>query len=58
MVPSHISTITCIIQTQYMFYWFVLVVQDPKTRYPIVVRFNKVNYVNVSINNYASVVFQ
>ncbi|XP_068503906.1 photosystem I reaction center subunit IV, chloroplastic-like [Phaseolus vulgaris] len=31
---------------------------DPKTRYPIVVRFNKVNYVNVSINNYANVVFQ
>lgn len=27
--------------------------QDPKTRYPVVVRFNKVNYANVSTNNYA-----
>ncbi|KAG6437931.1 hypothetical protein SASPL_102862 [Salvia splendens] len=26
---------------------------DPKTRYPVVVRFNKVNYANVSTNNYA-----
>ncbi|XP_028120251.1 photosystem I reaction center subunit IV B, chloroplastic-like [Camellia sinensis] len=31
----------------------VAVDQDPKTRYPVVVRFNKVNYVNVSTNNYA-----
>lgn len=29
------------------------VLQDPKTRYPVVVRFNKVNYANVSTNNYA-----
>lgn len=28
-------------------------IQDPKTRYPVVVRFNKVNYANVSTNNYA-----
>ncbi|XP_073270620.1 photosystem I reaction center subunit IV, chloroplastic-like [Primulina huaijiensis] len=40
-------------------YWFkgtgsvVAVDQDPKTRYPVVVRFNKVNYANVSTNNYA-----
>ncbi|KAI4364536.1 hypothetical protein MLD38_020613 [Melastoma candidum] len=40
-------------------YWFkdvgsvVVVDQDPKTRYPVVVRFNKVNYANVSTNNYA-----
>ncbi|KAM0026741.1 putative photosystem I PsaE, reaction centre subunit IV [Helianthus debilis subsp. tardiflorus] len=40
-------------------YWFkgvgsvVTVDQDPKTRYPVVVRFNKVNYANVSTNNYA-----
>ncbi|KAL5990263.1 hypothetical protein ACLOJK_011160 [Asimina triloba] len=27
--------------------------QDPKTRYPVVVRFNKVNYANISTNNYA-----
>jgi len=40
-------------QTQCMFYWFVFGVQDPKTRYPVVVRFNKVNYANVSTNNYA-----
>ena len=33
--------------------WFVFVVQDPNTRYPVVVRFNKVNYANVSTNNYA-----
>ncbi|KAL3517762.1 hypothetical protein ACH5RR_020351 [Cinchona calisaya] len=39
-------------------YWFkgvgsvVAVDQDPKTRYPVVVRFNKVNYANVSTNNY------
>ncbi|XP_039001044.1 photosystem I reaction center subunit IV A, chloroplastic-like [Hibiscus syriacus] len=26
--------------------------QDPKTRYPVVVRFNKVNYANVSTKNY------
>ena len=32
--------------------WFHFV-QDPKTRYPVVVRFNKVNYANVSTNNYA-----
>ena len=31
----------------------VFVVQDPNTRYPVVVRFNKVNYANVSTNNYA-----
>ncbi|KAL0390866.1 UNVERIFIED_CONTAM: Photosystem I reaction center subunit IV A, chloroplastic [Sesamum calycinum] len=31
----------------------VAVDQDPKTRYPVVVRFNKVNYANVSTNNYA-----
>ncbi|XP_061368597.1 photosystem I reaction center subunit IV A, chloroplastic-like [Gastrolobium bilobum] len=40
-------------------YWFkdtgsvVAVDQDPKTRYPVVVRFTKVNYANVSTNNYA-----
>ncbi|XP_057782017.1 photosystem I reaction center subunit IV A, chloroplastic-like [Salvia miltiorrhiza] len=40
-------------------YWFkgvgsvVAVDQDPKSRYPVVVRFNKVNYANVSTNNYA-----
>lgn len=39
-------------------YWFkgtgsvVAVDQDPNTRYPVVVRFNKVNYANVSTNNY------
>lgn len=27
--------------------------QDPKARYPVVVRFSKVNYANVSTNNYA-----
>ncbi|XP_073151623.1 photosystem I reaction center subunit IV, chloroplastic [Henckelia pumila] len=31
----------------------VAVDQDPGTRYPVVVRFNKVNYANVSTNNYA-----
>lgn len=41
-------------------YWYnnvgsvVVVDQDPKTRYPVVVRFNKANYANVSTNNYAS----
>ena len=40
-------------------YWFndvgsvVAVDQDPETRYPVVVRFTKVNYANVSTNNYA-----
>ncbi|CAA7403292.1 unnamed protein product [Spirodela intermedia] len=40
-------------------YWFngvgsvVAVDQDPKSRYPVVVRFNKVNYANVSTNNYS-----
>ncbi|KAH6766700.1 photosystem I subunit E-2 [Perilla frutescens var. hirtella] len=40
-------------------YWYkgvgsvVAVDQDPKTRYPVVVRFNKVNYANISTNNYA-----
>ncbi|KAJ3678539.1 hypothetical protein LUZ60_002342 [Juncus effusus] len=40
-------------------YWFngigtvVTVDQDPKTRYPVVVRFQKVNYAGVSTNNYA-----
>ncbi|CAM8923182.1 unnamed protein product [Rhodiola kirilowii] len=40
-------------------YWYnsigsvVAVDQDPKARYPVVVRFNKVNYANVSTNNYA-----
>uniref|UniRef100_A0A2P2K9B7 Uncharacterized protein MANES_13G042400 n=1 Tax=Rhizophora mucronata TaxID=61149 RepID=A0A2P2K9B7_RHIMU len=40
-------------------YWYngigsvVAVDQDPKTRYPVVVRFDKVNYANVSTNNYA-----
>ncbi|KAF3436042.1 hypothetical protein FNV43_RR23134 [Rhamnella rubrinervis] len=40
-------------------YWFkdtgsvVAVDQDPKSRYPVVVRFQKVNYANVSTNNYA-----
>ncbi|ESR56926.1 hypothetical protein WN944_016591 [Citrus x changshan-huyou] len=40
-------------------YWYngigsvVAVDQDPKSRYPVVVRFNKVNYANVSTNNYA-----
>ena len=28
-------------------------VQDPNTRYPVVVRFAKVNYAGVSTNNYA-----
>jgi len=53
MFPSQISTIPCIMQTQFVCLWFVFVVQDPKTRYPVVVRFNKVNYANVSTNNYA-----
>ncbi|XP_004152807.2 photosystem I reaction center subunit IV, chloroplastic [Cucumis sativus] len=40
-------------------YWYkdvgsvVTVDQDPNTRYPVVVRFNKVNYASVSTNNYA-----
>jgi photosystem I subunit 4 len=40
-------------------YWYknvgsvVAVDQDPKTRYPVVVRFAKVNYANISTNNYA-----
>ncbi|CAN6485856.1 unnamed protein product [Victoria cruziana] len=40
-------------------YWYngigsvVAVDQDPNSRYPVVVRFNKVNYANVSTNNYA-----
>ncbi|KAM6564994.1 hypothetical protein CsatB_024992 [Cannabis sativa] len=40
-------------------YWYkdvgnvVAVDQDPKTRYPVVVRFSKVNYASVSTNNYA-----
>ncbi|CAN6460525.1 unnamed protein product [Victoria cruziana] len=40
-------------------YWYngigsvVAVDQDPNARYPVVVRFNKVNYANVSTNNYA-----
>ncbi|XWS31336.1 hypothetical protein CRYUN_Cryun23aG0068100 [Craigia yunnanensis] len=40
-------------------YWYnsygsvVAVDQDPKARYPVVVRLNKVNYANVSTNNYA-----
>ncbi|KAL9675758.1 hypothetical protein QQ045_003964 [Rhodiola kirilowii] len=40
-------------------YWYkdygsvVAVDQDPKTRYPVVVRFTKVNYAGVSTNNYA-----
>ncbi|CAK9140832.1 unnamed protein product [Ilex paraguariensis] len=40
-------------------YWYkgigsvVAVDQDPKSRYPVVVRFNRVNYANVSTNNYA-----
>ncbi|CAN6901174.1 unnamed protein product [Brassica oleracea] len=40
-------------------YWFksvgsvVAVDQDPKTRYPVLVRFAKVNYANISTNNYA-----
>lgn len=37
-------------------FWFnfcMLTKQDPKTRYPVVVRFNKVNYASVSTNNYA-----
>lgn len=40
-------------------YWFkgigsvVAVDQDPASRYPVVVRFNKVNYANVSTNNFA-----
>jgi hypothetical protein len=39
--------------TKLLFHWFVFVVQDPNTRYPVVVRFQKVNYANVSTNNYA-----
>lgn len=31
----------------------ILIKQDPGTRYPVVVLFNKVNYANVSTNNYA-----
>ncbi len=40
-------------------YWYngtgsvVTVDQDPNTRYPVVVRFAKVNYAGVSTNNYA-----
>ncbi|KAJ6810102.1 photosystem I reaction center subunit IV, chloroplastic-like [Iris pallida] len=40
-------------------YWYngtgsvVTVDQDPNTRYPVVVRFSKVNYAGVSTNNYA-----
>ncbi|XP_010416079.1 PREDICTED: photosystem I reaction center subunit IV B, chloroplastic-like [Camelina sativa] len=40
-------------------YWYknvgsvVAVDQDPKSRYPVVVRFSKVNYANISTNNYA-----
>ncbi|KAJ0963663.1 hypothetical protein J5N97_028785 [Dioscorea zingiberensis] len=40
-------------------YWYkgigsvVTVDQDPATRYPVVVRFDKVNYANVSTNNFA-----
>ncbi|OIE38307.1 Photosystem I reaction center subunit IV [Acinetobacter baumannii] len=40
-------------------YWYngtgsvVAVDQDPQSRYPVVVRFDKVNYANVSTNNYA-----
>ncbi|KAL3531158.1 hypothetical protein ACH5RR_010480 [Cinchona calisaya] len=40
-------------------YWYkgvgsvVAVDQDPSTRYPVVVRFNKVNFANASTNNYA-----
>ncbi|KAF3452385.1 hypothetical protein FNV43_RR02818 [Rhamnella rubrinervis] len=40
-------------------YWFnstgsvVAVDQDPKSRYPVVVRFSNVNHANVSTNNYA-----
>ncbi|KAJ9543625.1 hypothetical protein OSB04_023332 [Centaurea solstitialis] len=30
----------------------VTVDQDPNSRYPVVVRFNKVNYANVSTSNY------
>ncbi|KAI3682627.1 hypothetical protein L1987_82731 [Smallanthus sonchifolius] len=30
----------------------VTVDQDPNARYPVVVRFNKLNYANVSTNNY------
>lgn len=37
----------------YTFSFLYNVLQDPKTRYPVVVRFNKVNYANVSTNNYA-----
>ncbi|MFS7902378.1 putative photosystem I PsaE, reaction centre subunit IV [Helianthus anomalus] len=31
----------------------VTVDQDPNSRYPVIVRFNKLNYANVSTNNYA-----
>ncbi|KAG9447718.1 hypothetical protein H6P81_013846 [Aristolochia fimbriata] len=40
-------------------YWYngvgsvVAVDQDPSSRYPVVVRFNKVNYAGISTNNYA-----
>ncbi|XP_068666947.1 photosystem I reaction center subunit IV B, chloroplastic-like [Aristolochia californica] len=40
-------------------YWYngvgsvVAVDQDPSSRYPVVIRFNKVNYAGVSTNNYA-----
>ncbi|TJX33047.1 photosystem I reaction center subunit IV [Soehngenia saccharolytica] len=40
-------------------YWYngvgsvVAVDQDPSSRYPVVVRFEKVNYANVSTNNFA-----
>ncbi|KAH9307312.1 hypothetical protein KI387_035223 [Taxus chinensis] len=40
-------------------YWFngvgsvVAVDQDPSSRYPVVVRFEKVNYANISTNNFA-----
>ncbi|KAM0945026.1 putative photosystem I PsaE, reaction centre subunit IV [Dioscorea sansibarensis] len=40
-------------------YWYkecgsvVTVDQDPATRYPVVVRFDKVDYANISTNNFA-----
>jgi Photosystem I reaction centre subunit IV / PsaE len=53
-IPSQINTCS---EYQYILLvlnWSVhLLFQDPNTRYPVVVRFQKVNYAGVSTNNYA-----
>ncbi|WOH01825.1 hypothetical protein DCAR_0521210 [Daucus carota subsp. sativus] len=54
--PKRGTTVTILRKESY---WYkgtgsvVAVDQDPKTRYPVVVRFKKVNYAGVSTNNYA-----